>query len=163
MKCVFAVVSIVLLISCAGVPSVFGQDDEPANGGRDPSGNEMEEWEIRFSDGSNNRYHAQLNASYPTGLLDFEPIQPLESSSGGYSGGEPRQAILTASAARNLLDRVRRMAADTENHALARMMGTGQFRLTDSTGEKRFTLKAGPALQELVAFLTALLSPPKNE
>ena len=122
-----------------------------------------DEWELSFSDGSNNNYHFRLNASFPTGILEYDPIQPQESSSGIYSGGEPKNISVSPEIAQQIRERVTRLAADKKNHTEMRTMGSGDFVLKEPSGESRFLYANGKVLTEFTAFLRGLVENPPGK
>jgi hypothetical protein len=145
---------LLVLVGCIPWGSASLGDDSPIASGPDARfPEEKPEWAMNFADGSNNSFHLVQNASYPLGFLVFRPVQAMESSSGGYSGGEPWEAILPAGALLEIRERVERLASDTALHAASRMMGTGLFSFSQDEKKTRFILSSGSELTEFIGIL----------
>jgi hypothetical protein len=110
-------------------------------------------WEIRCADGSNNRWIISMTASAPHGVMEYQPIKASESSSGLYSGGEPRRSELEPGVALEIRHMSDRLAADTSLHATTRLMGTGLITITEAGSKNTFILASGPALDEWLTLL----------
>jgi len=110
-------------------------------------------WTLSYGDGSANVYRL----SQAGGVVHFEyvPVRPEESSTGHYSGGEPKQADLPADDPRvtELWRRVQALEADASLHTSERAKRTGQFSLTGPEGTRSFIVQFCPALAELDEFL----------
>lgn len=110
-------------------------------------------WRLTYHDGSGNGFHFWHDADGGEARFAYKPIMAEMSSSGFYSGGEPRQGVLQNQQAQTLWDEARRLEADTAAHTTARVMGSGAFRLTTPEGTRTFMVKNGPSLR---AFNTLL-------
>ena len=113
-------------------------------------------WSVRYADGSGNITRLWRDAG--AGLARFEttPVSPETSSSGTYSGGDPRSGDLTPAQVEELWRRVREVEADTSNHAATRTMGSGSLALETTTGRTDFLVQRGTALAAFDSFLAQL-------
>ena len=102
-------------------------------------------WSLTFHDGCGNGYRFWRE---PGGTARFEtsPVRRGQSSSGVYSGGEPRAGALPDADAAVLWEQAGRLAGDATLHAAAREMGTGSFRLVAAASEREFRVRRCPAL-----------------
>ncbi len=114
-------------------------------------------WSLRYHDGSNNGYLIQQEKA--DGLITFryEPVQPAESSSGTYSGGEPRQVALSHAQAGSLWSRALALSRNTDLHAEARRMGSGLFGLEFAGETLRFILPSRSELSDWERVLATLV------
>jgi len=101
-------------------------------------------WSIAYSDGSANAY--QLASDGEAATFEYRPVTPERSSTGMYSGGEPRTGRLDAVQVAELWRQVRDLEANAQLRATDRMKGTGAFWLTDAAGTRDFIILRGPAL-----------------
>lgn len=100
-----------------------------------------------YVDGNNNTYEIGDR-------LDYVPITPAHSSSGVYSGGDPKSVALDADARAALIELLDRIATDTDNVLDTRPMGCG----TVIRGETRtFCRASSPLKQALETMLRGLL------
>ncbi len=105
-----------------------------------------------YIDGSNNVYEIGER-------LEYIPMTPERSSTGMYSGGEPRSIALDAEQRNELLAVLDQIAADTENVISERPKGCG----TIIRGESRVYCRQGSTLKaELEERFEALLGPQKR-
>lgn len=95
--------------------------------------------EIRYFDGSGNQYHLK------TGVAEYKPVQPRESSSGVYSGGAYAKVALSSTQFKRLLDKALQLAADPLQQTPNRVKGSGVVEITDQYGQKSFILARGSA------------------
>ena len=114
-------------------------------------------WSISFWDGSNNGHHFRQDAPSAPVLYLYDPMTPLMSSSGTYSGGEPRRGTIDSDTADALIERVSKLALDTSAHTDLRMKGTGAFEQRSEALSRSFTIKRGEALRGFEAFLASLV------
>jgi hypothetical protein len=113
-------------------------------------------WSLVYADGAANVYGFDAT---PDGVVfAYEPMTPERSSSGVYSGGEPRNLHLAPDDPRidELWRYVVALEADTASHAEARCKGDGAFTVSTAAGERRF-LVVRAATRELEAMLDELL------
>ena len=109
---------------------------------------------ITYSDGSANRYVFQATGDGVR--FEYEPTRPEQSSTGMYSGGDPRAGLLDAATTTALLDQIRTLEGRTTLHVRDRAKGTGQFHIRDERGERSFIIARGPALLAFDDFVRAL-------
>lgn len=88
-----------------------------------------------YSDGNSNQY--TLRGS----TLTYTPVKPEESSSGTYSGGEPRTVALSRSQARALESLFEQAISHIDAHQPNRVKGTGVIIITRGGEERRCVLK----------------------
>ncbi|MBA2539927.1 MAG: hypothetical protein H0V17_09860 [Deltaproteobacteria bacterium] len=101
-----------------------------------------------YIDGNNNTYEIGDR-------LEYVPITPERSSSGSYSGGEPKSAALGAEQRARLISLLDQIAADTENLLDDRPKGSG----TVIQGDQRAVCRgSSPLKQELETMLRGLLA-----
>jgi len=112
-------------------------------------------WSLVYADGAANVYG--FDASGDEVLFAYEPMTPERSSTGSYSGGEPRSLRLAATDPRvaELWQHVSAVEADTAQHAESRLKGDGAFTITTAGATRRF-LVARAATRELEAMLVDL-------
>jgi hypothetical protein len=112
-------------------------------------------WTLNYADGAANAY--RFSQSEAGGAVSFEyvPVTPAQSSTGTYSGGEPRSAELSADDPRiaALWRRVEALEADTASHGPDRNKGTGAFSIKTPAGERAFIVEQGAVLDEIHAFM----------
>jgi len=101
-------------------------------------------WSITYADGSANVY--QVTADGDVVRFAYRPVTPERSSTGMYSGGEPRSGLLEAPQVAALWRQVRELEANTPLHVADRGKGTGAFQLTEATHAGAFIIVRGPAL-----------------
>lgn len=111
-------------------------------------------WSIRYSDGSANAY--RFEPAGEGGVFDYDPVRPQQSSTGMYSGGDPRTGTLAAPALEALWRHVRALEGATVLHVTDRMKGTGAFEISDEDGTRAFIIRRGPELAAFDAFVAAL-------
>ena len=101
-----------------------------------------------YIDGNNNTYEIREQLAYL-------PITPVQSSSGMYSGGEPKTVELDAERRAGLIALLYAIAADTKNVLVDRPKGCG----TVIRGDQRTCCSASsPLKMELEHALRALLA-----
>ena len=99
---------------------------------------------IVYSDGSANAYHFAIDGDVAT--FEYRPVTPERSSTGMYSGGEPRAGKLDLAQVAELRRQIRDLESSSELHSADRGKGTGAFHLTDAAGTCDFIIARGPAL-----------------
>jgi hypothetical protein len=102
---------------------------------------------IRYIDGNNNAYTIDPDR------VAYEPVPMARSSSGMYSGGEPKSAAITTEQHRAIVALFERIIADSAIHLASRPKGCGTV-ICDGT---RVYFQA-PIKQELETALQAALS-----
>ena len=91
--------------------------------------------------------------------LEYVPVKPQESSSGFYSGGEPKKVKLTAHEFQNLVTLIEAALKNTDAHIQERIKGSGAIKtLTGSEKHSIFLKPACAEQQKLEAALKKLLS-----
>jgi len=113
-------------------------------------------WNLSYSDGSANQYRFEKKTKYESISFVYHPIRPEESSTGLYSGGEPRKGHLTAKQARELLKKLKRLESDPSLRVQERGKGTGAFTIGTPEGTRSFILGARPELLKFDDFLKKL-------
>ena len=112
-------------------------------------------WILHYADGAANVYRFAQSAAGGPVSFEYVPVTPEQSSTGTYSGGEPRKAELAASDPRvaELWRRVEALEADTASHGPDRNKGTGAFSISTPAGKRAFIVEQGAALDEIHAFM----------
>ncbi len=125
-------------------------------------------WLVTYHDGSGNGYRFWKDSEGEDARFEYSPVQPKESSTGMYSGGEPAKGVLSSKQVRELWERILRLESDATLREEARAKGTGTFGLKDPSGNREFIIKACPQLLAWNQFLSifrrgeqGLISPPK--
>jgi len=111
-------------------------------------------WKLAYNDGSANGY--RFDAAGDGATYRYKPVRPEESSTGMYSGGDPREGALDATTVATLWQHVRALEQATQHHVEARAKGTGQFWIDDERGERGFIYAMSDELSAFDAFLRAL-------
>lgn len=120
------------------------------------SGAQQAPWSVTYHDGSNNGFRFWQESEDEATRFEYAPMTPEASSSGIYSGGEPKQGPLNNEHVDELWRWVERLESDTSLHAASRMMRTGAFTVTTASGTRRFIVKHSPLLDAFNAFLAQL-------
>lgn len=110
-------------------------------------------WSLGYSDGSANGYHFGQDSKGGPVTYEYLPVRPENSSTGTYSGGEPRQGRLDAKQAAELQKWLGKLESDKSLHQESRDKGTGSFTLKSGDDTRRFIVQMSPTLQEFDAFL----------
>jgi len=113
-------------------------------------------WKVEYHDGSGNGYRFWRDSSEANAHFQYEPVQPKESSSGSYSGGEARFGSLDTKQAEELWQRIRNLHANASLQAKTRELGTGAFKIDDRGKKEEFLIKDGEELQGFNRFLAKL-------
>lgn len=110
-------------------------------------------WTVSFADGNHNRFVFRHMDEAEMPSFAYQPVTPLESSSGIYSGGDPNHGLLTPEQVSTLWSWARRVADATRDHLVdQRPMGTGMLRV--HTGEETQTICfRGDTLRGLLTFV----------
>jgi len=109
-------------------------------------------WSLVYADGAANEY--RFEASGDEVRFSYSPVTPERSSTGRYSGGEPRDERLPHDdpRLRLLWRQVSALENDRAHHAEHRAKGDGAFTMT-LEGETRSFLVRRPALTAFEAWL----------
>lgn len=115
--------------------------------------NQQMKWECFYIDGSNNEFYFYRN----DGKIHFryDPIQPMMSSSGVYSGGTAKEGVLTPEQAQTLESQLKYWSETTGAHVERRIKGVGSFRMVDGDTERLFLIPESQ-LKELNVLLKPL-------
>src|SRR5688572_956412 len=99
-------------------------------------------WTISYADGSANVYTFKQPAAGADVAFEYDPVTPEMSSTGSYSGGDPRTASIPAADARiaELWRRVEALETAVTLHQPDRNKGTGAFALTTPAGKREFII-----------------------
>ncbi len=95
--------------------------------------------EYSYFDGSGNQYRLTLDPL----VLEYNPIQPLESSSGEYSGGEAYRYVLTSEQLDALKNAIDIAVSDTIHHISNRVMMSGMIRIKNEHSSEVYILSPG--------------------
>jgi hypothetical protein len=112
-------------------------------------------WSVTYHDGSANCY--RIESATDGASFEYIPITPAQSSTGLYSGGDPRSGQLDAAGLEALWQRIRVLESDASIHTEHRGKGTGRFIVSDETGTRTFIVEFGTQLlKEFDAFVAEL-------
>lgn len=109
-------------------------------------------WSLAYADGAANEY--RFEASGDEVRFVYAPMTPEGSSTGYYSGGEPREERIPHGdpRLRRLWEHVSALEKDREHHAEHRAKGDGAFTMTVEGESRRFLVRR-PALTAFEAWL----------
>jgi len=105
-------------------------------------------WSLTYHDGSGNGFRFWKESEGDDALFEYVPIRPERSSSGLYSGGEPKKGTLDDERVKELWQWARRLESDASIHVNSRRKGSGAFSLRSSDGVRDFMVKNGPLLRK---------------
>ena len=106
-------------------------------------------WTVVFADGSGNSTTVERDAADGPVTLRYRPVTPAESSSGVYSGGQPRSKPMEARRAAELWRAVRGAEQAKGQHTATRTMGSARVILTVDGKNRSFGLAPGEAMRRL--------------
>jgi hypothetical protein len=109
-------------------------------------------WSVDVADGSGNVFHCE-HAVGGAPRYEYRPVTPAQSSTGTYSGGDPRSGPLDAEEVDALWRLVEAAAAATAGHTDARAKGTVALAASGPTDAS--VVLTADAGAELVAWLRA--------
>ena len=109
-------------------------------------------WECFYLDGSGNQFHFYRKEG--TMHFRYDPIQPMMSSSGVYSGGTAKDGVLTPEQARVLEAQVKRWQETTSAHVDRRSKGISSFRAVQGEVSRVFLVPESQLVE-----LSELLEP----
>jgi hypothetical protein len=101
-------------------------------------------WSIDYHDGSGNGFHARDAGDGPS--FEYVPVRPEHSSTGRYSGGDPKRGALAPATVDALWAQLHALEADVSLRTTERGKRTGAFSLRDASGSRDFIVQRGPAL-----------------
>jgi len=113
-------------------------------------------WELVYSDGSANEYHFRQDAKDTPINFEYTPVQPENSSSGVYSGGDAKQGPVDEKTKRELHAWFQKFETDKSLRADARAMGTGAFTVKGGECSRDFIVKDGSLLRQFNHYLEKL-------
>jgi hypothetical protein len=111
-------------------------------------------WSIGYSDGSANAYHFRPDED--GAYFTYDPVTPERSSTGMYSGGDPRSGRLDAAKLAELWQLVRALEANVAVQGEDRNKGTGAFHIVEGSSARRFIISRGPKLAAFDSFVASL-------
>jgi hypothetical protein len=101
-------------------------------------------WSVTYHDGSANSYRIESDAGGAS--FEYIPITPAQSSTGLYSGGDPRSGRLDPARVEALWQRIHELESEVSLHTPDRGKGTGRFIVSDATGTRTFIVQFGKQL-----------------
>jgi len=110
-------------------------------------------WSLSYSDGSGNSLRFAQDREDGSAEFEYLPVRPENSSTGIYSGGEPRQGRLDAKQVKELQKHLGKLESDASLRVEDRDKGTGAFTVREGDKSRSFILKNSPALSEFNDFL----------
>lgn len=110
-------------------------------------------WTISYGDGSGNRY--TFRADGDGAVFEYDPVTPERSSTGRYSGGDPRSGRLDGDRLAALWQHVRALESNIALQGEDRNKGTGAFHITEGAS-RSFIISRGAELAAFDAFVAAL-------
>jgi hypothetical protein len=110
--------------------------------------------EMTYRDGNANTY--RFHAAGDGARFEYDPITPERSSTGMYSGGDPRSGLLGADQLASLWEHVTALASNPAIQVADRGKGTGLFVIKATNRERSFIIVRGAELQAFDAFVGAL-------
>ena len=108
-------------------------------------------WRIDYADGAGNGY-AIVDDGNGTVAISYDPVTPATSSTGFYSGGPPRHAVVPRDDAR-LIELWSHLHLACLGWSVARSKGTGAFKLTTAMGERDHVMPRGTTLATIDGLL----------
>ena len=111
-------------------------------------------WSIGYSDGAANAYHFRPDGD--GAAFTYDPVTPERSSTGMYSGGDPRSGSLQATALADLWQRVRALEANVAVRGENRTKGSRAFTIVEGASSRTFIIERGPELDAFESFVAAL-------
>ncbi len=107
--------------------------------------------EYIYADGSGNQYVIKGN------YFKYDPIEPHESSSGIYSGGEPVEKKISGEQQKQLAELFQKAMEAQNDHQIDRTKGSGLVRINSKEETKKIILKFRSDTQQILEqFLTKL-------
>lgn len=97
---------------------------------------------IQYADGNGNVYH--IHADH----FIYDPVTPMESSSGHYSGGTAVTKYIQLDQYNQILTIIQEAISDTTQHAANRMKGTGWIKIDNSQEPQECVLAYSSEIKE---------------
>lgn len=91
----------------------------------------------QYADGSSNVYILKPDS------LEYIPVRPEESSTGFYSGGDPKKTVLSPEEFRHVSTLLEAARRKLEIHVSDRIKNSGQITTLSGTKKTRFVIKPG--------------------
>ena len=113
-------------------------------------------WSLSYSDGSANNYQFKQDTQEGEVYFEYIPVRPEQSSTGMYSGGDPRKGLLDKKRTAELEKWLDKLEADKSLRSGSRDKGTGSFTIKSGTESRSFIIKMNPQLTEFNEFLKKL-------
>lgn len=108
---------------------------------------------FEYADGSANRYLISPDS------LSYVPVKPEESSTGMYSGGDPKAIRLTEDQYKQIKSVFDKAISNTADHMEDRIKTSGAISVMDSNGIRQYILKPNSSgISEIETLLKKLLS-----
>lgn len=101
-----------------------------------------------FADGSGNQYKLSPN------VLEYIPVKPEESSTGMYSGGEPKTVNVTTEQFTTLETLFKKAIENSSIHMQDRIKTSGAITVSHENKQKHYIIK--PNTKELIAIDSTL-------
>ena len=101
-------------------------------------------WTIKFADGNGNLTKVRRAPFASTVHWTYDPVQPINSSSGVYSGGEAAEGTLDDVAVIELWERLRSLMAERNLRTRGRPLGTGRLTVSTVSDVTTVSLKTKP-------------------
>ena len=113
-------------------------------------------WSLSYSDGSANNYQFKQDTKEGEVYFEYIPVRPEQSSTGMYSGGDPRKGLLDKNQTAELEKWLDKLEKETSLHAKDRIKGSGSFRIKSGSETRSFLINQSPQLDEFNQFLKNL-------
>ena len=110
-------------------------------------------WSVTYHDGSGNGFRFWQETKDDCAHFEYSPITPETSSTGRYSGGDPKKGRMDGRHAGELWRRIGSLESDTSLRRDSRIKGSGAFSLKTATGTRQFIVNDGRLLREFNEFL----------
>lgn len=101
----------------------------------------------KYADGSANVYILT-----PTSL-EYDPVTPAESSTGTYSGGEPKTMTITSEQYKSIQVLLEKAVQNTAIHSNDRMKTSGAISVIEGSKERKYIIEPGCAEQKAIETL----------
>lgn len=116
-------------------------------------------WSLAYSDGSANSYRFGQDGKDAAVTFEYLPVRPENSSTGTYSGGEPKQGSLDSKQSGELRQWVAKFESDKSLRQESRDKGSGAFVIKSGGDDSRsFIIRMSPTLKDFDAFLKTIRS-----
>lgn len=113
-------------------------------------------WSLSYSDGSANNYQVKQDTKEGEVYFEYIPVRPEQSSTGMYSGGDPRKGLLDKKQTAELENWLDKLEKETSLRAKDRIKGSGSFRIKSGSETRSFLINDNPQLREFNDFVKKL-------